>query len=172
MKITWKAINGAEKYKIYRADYDAKAKKWLSYETIETVEAKTLSYTDKGVTSGEKYKYKVKAYNGKCKSSTKATSTALYVASTKTTVTNKENGINVSWTKVRGAEKYKVYRMEYDVSAGKWSSAEVITTVSSKTLSYHDKSVEDGRTYKYRVRAIKGKTYSSYKTTGEITYIK
>ena len=171
MKITWKAINGAEKYKIYRADYDAKAKKWLSYETIETVEAKTLSYTDKGVTSGEKYKYKVKAYNGKCKSSTKATSTALYVASTKTTVTNKENGINVSWTKVRGAEKYKVYRMEYDVSAGKWSSAEVITTVSSKTLSYHDKSVEDGRTYKYRVRAIKGKTYSSYKTTGEIVFL-
>jgi len=169
LKVTWKAIAGAEKYKVYRADYDAKTKKWSSYKGLKTVDAKTLTYNDKKVTSGEKYKYKVKAFYGSCKSSTKATSTALYVATTQTTVVNKENGIMVSWTKVKGAEKYKVYRLEYNATTGKWSSAEVLTTVSSKTLSYLDKNAKKSVTYKYRVRAIKGGTYSSYRTTDEIT---
>jgi fibronectin type 3 domain-containing protein len=153
---------------VYRSKYDVNTGKWTSYKWIKTVDAKELSYVDKKATSGEKYKYKVKAFGINSKGTTKATSEIVYLASTKTTIKNTETGIKVSWTKVQGAEKYRVYRSEYNASTGKWSSFETLKTVSSKTLSYTDKTVKEGGSYKYRVRAIKGKTFSSYKTTEKI----
>jgi hypothetical protein len=62
--------------------------------------------------------------------------------------------------------------VEYNEATGKWGSFETIKTVSSKTLSFTDKSVKEGCTYKYKVCVIKGKTLSSYKSTAEITYTK
>ena len=168
VKISWTKITGAEQYKVYRSQYDVNTGKWTSYKWIKTVDAKELSYVDKKATSGEKYKYKVKAFGINSKGTTKATSEIVYLASTKTTIKNTETGIKVSWTKVQGAEKYRVYRSEYNASTGKWSSFETLNTVSSKTLSYTDKTVKAGGSYKYRVRAIKGKTFSSYKTTEKI----
>jgi len=38
-------------------------------------------------------------------------------------------------------------------------------------LSYLDKNAKKSVTYKYRVRAIKGGTYSSYRTTDEIVFL-
>ena len=171
VKISWTKITGAEQYKVYRSQYDVNTGKWTSYKWIKTVDAKELSYVDKKATSGEKYKYKVKAFGINSKGTTKATSEIVYLASTKTTIKNTETGIKVSWTKVQGAEKYRVYRSEYNASTGKWSSFETLNTVSSKTLSYTDKTVKAGGSYKYRVRAIKGKTFSSYKTTGEVVFL-
>ena len=168
VKISWAKISGAEQYKIYRSQYDASKGKWTSYKRVKTLDAKNLTWTDGKATSGEKYKYKVKAYSVNSKSSTKATSAIIYLASTKVTIKNTEKGINLSWTKVEGAERYRVYRSEYNKSTGKWNSYETMTTVSAKTLSWTDTTVKEGNTYKYRVRAIKEKTLSSYKTTGKI----
>ena len=171
VKISWAKISGAEQYKIYRSQYDASKGKWTSYKRVKTLDAKNLTWTDGKATSGEKYKYKVKAYSVNSKSSTKATSAIIYLASTKVTIKNTEKGINLSWTKVEGAERYRVYRSEYNKSTGKWNSYETMTTVSAKTLSWTDTTVKEGNTYKYRVRAIKEKTLSSYKTTGKIMFL-
>jgi fibronectin type 3 domain-containing protein len=172
LKVSWKAINSAEKYKIYRASYNEGTKKWSSFQEIKIVDAKNLSYTDTGLKSGAKYKYKVRALYKNCNSSVKSTSTAIYLSITTATVEQAEDGIKVNWTKVQGAEKYRVYRVEYNEATGKWGSFKTIKTVSSKTLSFTDKSVKEGCTYKYKVCVIKGKTLSSYKSTAEITYTK
>ncbi len=168
LKISWKAINGAEQYKIYRAEYDATAKKWSSFEDVKIVDAKTLTYIDSEVTSGEKYKYKVRALYKKCKSSVKATSTAIYLEITNATVENEGTGVKINWTAVKGAEKYRVYRSEFNEATGKWDSFVALKTVYAKTLTYLDTTAKEGVTYKYKVCVIKSKTLSSFKSTERI----
>ncbi len=172
LKVSWKAVKSAEKYKIYRASYNENTKKWSSFNEIKIVDAKNLSYTDTGLTSGAKYKYKVRALYKKCNSSVKATGTAIYLAITNATVENTENGIKVNWTKVSGGEKYRVYRSEYNEATGKWNSFKKMKTVSSKTLTWLDTTAEEGKTYKYKVCVIKSKTLSSYKSTEKIVCTK
>lgn len=65
---------------------------------------------------------------------------------TKVTVKNTAKGVKISWKKVKGA-KYKVYR-------GK----KLLKTV--KKTTYTDKKAKKGKTYTYKVKAVKGKTTS------------
>lgn len=58
IKVRWKKVAGAAKYKIYRAD-----KKKGKYSCIKTIKkGKTVSFVDKSVKKGKTYYYKVKAY--------------------------------------------------------------------------------------------------------------
>ena len=55
MTITWNQISGAHGYKIYRS-----TKKDSGYRKVKTVNDKTtLTYTDKKLSVGKKYYYKV-----------------------------------------------------------------------------------------------------------------
>ena len=56
IKISWKKVAGAKKYEIYRS-----AKSNGKYKKIATVKSNKLSYSNKKLTSGKKYYYKVKA---------------------------------------------------------------------------------------------------------------
>ncbi len=59
LKIRWSKVTGATKYKIYRA-----TSKLGSYKQIATVNgASSLNYTDRSVSSGKTYYYKVQAYS-------------------------------------------------------------------------------------------------------------
>ena len=61
VKISWKKLNGADGYYIYRAD-----KKTGSYKKIGSVKnVKTTVYKDKNARKGKTCYYKVKAYKGK-----------------------------------------------------------------------------------------------------------
>lgn len=55
IKITWEKVAGAGGYIIYKKNGD-------SWKKLETVKSSITSYTDKGLTSGKKYTYTVKAY--------------------------------------------------------------------------------------------------------------
>ena len=57
VKISWKKITGASKYKVYRA-----TKKTGTYKCVKTTTK--LSLTNKGLKKGQHYYYKVKAVNG------------------------------------------------------------------------------------------------------------
>ena len=78
---------------------------------------------------------------------------------TLTSATNLTSGINVKWKKVTNATGYRVYRKLS--TAKKWTYIDNV-----KTTSYIDKNVSGGKTYRYTVRATKGKTQSSYNTNG------
>ena len=70
--VSWSKVSSAKGYKVYRAaSREGEDYRYTSYKCIKTVSSKnTVKYTDKTVTPGKKYFYKVKAYkvvNGKKK---------------------------------------------------------------------------------------------------------
>lgn len=72
---------------------------------------------------------------------------------------NTTAGINVSWNKVDGAQKYYVYRK---TSGTSWSRiAEVAST------SYVDKTAKSGSTYTYTVRAVNKGIAGGYDKNGK-----
>ncbi len=56
LKVSWKKVDGAKYYQIYRA-----TKSNGKYKKVKTVAANKLSYTNKKLKSGKKYYYKVRA---------------------------------------------------------------------------------------------------------------
>lgn len=81
---------------------------------------------------------------------------------------NTVSGVKVSWDKVSGAQKYRVY-----VKTGSSSWKKLADTTAA---SYLHRSAQSGTTYTYTVRCISKdgrRTTSAYNTTGKrITYIK
>ena len=59
VKITWKKTSGASGYYVYRKTGNGK---WKKIATLK--KSSITSYTDKKVTSGNKYTYTVKGYKG------------------------------------------------------------------------------------------------------------
>ena len=57
---------------------------------------------------------------------------------------NTAKGIKITWKKVKGAKKYRVYRGKKKLTA-------------TKKTTYTDKKAKAGKTYKYTVKAVKGK---------------
>ena len=128
----------------------------------------TVSWVDKSAKSGTTYRYTVRAVNGSVKSTYAASNTLLYLAQPKTTVKAVSNGVNVSWTQSTGATSYTIYRMEYNAKTKKWSSWKAVTNAKSTAKSYTDKTAKKGVTYKYTVKAVNGKTASTYKASGSV----
>ena len=141
VKISWNKPNCAEKYRIYYKG----SKGWT-----RLADTTSTSYTDKAVSSGKNYTYTVRCisadakrftsgYNGKGKS-------IKYVAAPKISKTEATyNSVKISWGKVNGAEKYRVY-----VKNGK-SWKKLADTTST---TFNDKNVSAKKTYTYTVRCI------------------
>lgn len=165
IKVSWTKSAGVKGYTIYRSQYNATTKKWSDWQNMGNTNAKTSAWTDKSVKAGVQYRYTVRAVNGSVKSTYKATAGLVRLAQPTVKVALKENSVKVSWGKISGAKSYKVYRSE--LVDGKWSSW---TAVSSQTaLSYIDSAVTEGATYRYTVRALNGKSASSYKASASVT---
>ncbi len=169
IKVSWNKIAGATGYTVYSSTYDAKTKKWSSWKNRGTAKANKTSWVDKNVKSGVKYKYTVRAVNGKTESTYVSSGDLLYLAQPAVTVKSVSNGINISWTKSSGATEYKIYRSEYNAKTKKWSSWKGIKSAKSTVKSYTDKTTKKGVKYKYTVRAINGKVKSSYKASNSIS---
>lgn len=72
---------------------------------------------------------------------------------------NTTAGINVSWNKVDGAQKYYVYRK---TSGTSWSRIAEVTSIS-----YVDKTAKSGSTYTYTVRAVNKGIAGGYDKNGK-----
>ena len=141
VKISWNKSNGAEKYRVYYKG----SKGWT-----RLADTTSTAYTDKVVSSGKNYTYTVRCisadakrftsgYNGKGKS-------IKYVAAPKISKAEATyNSVKISWGKVNGAEKYRVY-----VKNGKSWKKLADTTATT----FNDKNVSAKRTYTYTVRCI------------------
>ena len=160
IKVKWSQCDGATGYTVYRSEYNSETKKWSKWKSRGTAAATKSSWTDKKVTSGKTYKYTVRAVNGNFKSSYVSTGSLLYLAQPTVTVKAVDNGINVAWTQCAGATGYRVYRSE--LVNGEWSKWKTMGTAKANKNSWTDKSAEKGKTYKYTVRTVNGKTLSSY----------
>ena len=142
-RLSWKAIDGADKYYIYRS---------TDGETFKYYEKTTkTSYTDTKAKVGTKYYYKVKAARnvdgvniGSAYSAIKTVTATLAKPTVKiTTVSGKPK---LSWSKVTGADKYYVYRS----TNGKDYTILIKTTKTSVTNT----SAKKGVKYYYKVKAV------------------
>lgn len=83
------------------------------------------------------------------------------------TLSSKKNAVTVKWKKVKDASSYYIYR-----SASKNGTYKKIASVSSSKTSYTNKKLKKGKTYYYKVRAIKKANnitaYSSYSKIKQI----
>lgn len=146
VKITWKKTSGASGYYVYRKTGNGK---WKKIATLK--KSSITSYTDKKVTSGNKYTYTVKGYKGKKVGGYNKSGLRLVYLSAPTSLKAKTNSKKavLSWNHVAGANGYYIYRKDVSGNLSKIGSSQANT--------YTDSTVLSGNAYTYEVRAYKGK---------------
>ena len=166
--VRWKAVEGAEGYRIYKKFTGS------SWQKVTDVASDKLSYEDGSGVTGKTYVYTVRAFkhaDGKEVlggfDSKGLTATKLPAKVTlKAAKDNGKGGVTVSWNKVSTATGYRVYRKE---AGGSWKGLGNVT--SNATTTYTDQNVTAGKSYTYTIRAYKeyeGKNYQGdYDKTGK-----
>ncbi len=147
IKVSWKKIDGAVSYKVYRA-----ASKNGKYTLVKTTTG--TSYTNTSAKAGTTYYYKVKAIHEK-----EAANSAYSSYKSRTCdlprpdveITLKKGDPRLTWDKISGAEKYQIYRATS--KDGKYTLMKTTTGTS-----YTNTSAKAGRTYYYKVRAVHEKS--------------
>lgn len=159
MEISWTKATGASGYEVWYATSETG-----TYEKVK--ETTETSYTHKGLTMGQTYYYKIRAFKGATYSSytnavscqipvTKPTGLKLSVASA--------SSMKISWTKASGVSGYEVW---YAASEnGTYNNIKTTTKTS-----YTQTGLKAGTTYYYKIRSYK--TVSGIKVYGEFTTVK
>ena len=145
VRISWKAISGAERYRVYRA-----TSKSGSYEKIGSPSA--TAFTDTTGKSGTTYYYKVMAAhpNGAANSAYSAIKSGKFVYQDGLTLTAEldANGKPVlTWNEVKGATGYRVYR-----SVTRTGGYSLLSTRTR--TSYPNSSAPEGIPLYYKVKAV------------------
>ena len=164
VKVLWRATPSADGYEVYK--YNSKSH---GYKLVKTTKA--LSYSDKKLSTGKSYTYKVRAYKLDNKKkvygdySTKKTIKTVPVKAT-IKVTAKKYKAAIKWSKVAGADKYVLYK------SGSKNGKFIKQRITVKT-GYTDTNVKKGKTYYYKVRSyrnVNGKKI--YSPTSKIKTVK
>lgn len=147
VKLSWNAIDGAVKYKVYRATSQNG-----TYKLQNTVTG--TSMINKSAVAGKTYYYYVVAVdkNGKTSAASNIVKRVCDCARPEIKLTNDAatGKVKISWSKVEGAVEYKVYR-----STSKNGTYTVMNTVTGTSLI--NKSGKAGKLYYYKVKAIANK---------------
>lgn len=169
IKVNWKAVENVTGYIVYRS-----AKKDSGYKEIATTI--TNSYTDKGLTKGSTYYYKVRAYVKSGSTTLKSASSAYDGAkatspapSTVSAKKAKSKVATITWGKSIGAEGYEIA-----MASSKNGKFKVIKTITSgSTLTYKKTGLTAGKTYYFKVRSyttVNGaKVYSDFTKVVKVT---
>ncbi len=162
--VSWSKVAGATAYRLYRRVVNADGTKgsWKSFS-----KTKALSKTDSvSLSSGKTYEYAVRTYSGSSYSVLSKATAIDYIATPKVTAKSVYDGVKVSWDKVSGAQKYRVYRKVYGASS--WTA---IATVGKDARSYVDTAASNNKKIYYTVKAIGADSVSAYKAVS-VQYIK
>ena len=153
ISVKWTALDEASYYRVYRR---------LPGGVWEVIcsESSEDSYVDTAVERGVTYQYAVRAYADDVFTDYNYDLEIIRLGQPETTVSNKADGIRVSWNEIEEAESYNVYRR---VSGGSWKRLSTETETS-----YLDTTAESGTTYTYTVRSKNGDTLSSNKNRASI----
>ena len=141
VKLSWRSVNGAEMYRVFYKGRNG----WT--KLVDTTETACV---DSDVLSGNNYTYTVRCISNdahKYQSGYDKNGKSLkYIAAPKVTKTDVTyNSVNLTWNKVKGAEKYRVYRK----NGNTWKRI-ADTTSTSVT----DKNLSAEKSYIYTVRSI------------------
>ncbi|MDE6658730.1 MAG: C40 family peptidase [Eubacterium sp.] len=149
-KLSWNKVEGANQYGIYLKNADG------SYKLLKTTTA--LSYTTSVATYGKNFAYAVRAFrtidsknsfvSNYC-SAVKAVNNKKLQTPTMKAKVNSNGAFNLSWNKIAGADKYKVYVQD---SNGKYKLYKTVSGTSFTTM------VETyNKQFSYKVKAVNSK---------------
>ncbi len=144
LKLTWKAVVGAEKYRIY---VSTDGENWKMRK-----EVKEAGYSFKALSANKKYYFKVCAVNssGRGKFSSSITLRTLLSPVTFTLKASKGD-VKVSWEKVKGADGYAIYySLDKDMTDMK-----KILIKDADTLTKTVKKLGRIKIYYFKVRAFR-----------------
>ena len=152
-KIYWNSVSGATKYWIYRST-DGKNFKYYDSTT-------KTSYTNNATTIGKLYYYKVKAVKivdgtNKASGYSNTKSIRCKPAAPSLSIARSNGKPQIYWNCIDSATKYWIYRSTDGVNYSYYDS--------TKKTSYTNKSTTKGKTYYYKVKAVKvisGNNYAS-----------
>ncbi|MCH5317266.1 MAG: leucine-rich repeat protein [Eubacterium sp.] len=161
VQINWGKVTGAAKYRVF---YKTGNGSWQ-----KLTDTTSTSYTWKGAKKGTKYTFTVrcisddgKAYTSAYDSTGKSITCASSLATPKlSSVSNVVAGVKISWGKVAGAAKYRVF---YKTANGKWTKAG-----DTDKTSFTWTKAKNNTKYTFTVRCIdkNGNYISSYDSTGK-----
>lgn len=160
IELTWKKSSHVTGYQIYRLD--GQIGKYVKIATVE--ESMPASYTDCKLSAATEYSYKVRAYK-------KFEGTSYYgsFSNVKSQVTKpdkvqrlkastKASAVTLKWAASENVTGYQIYRLNT-----KTKKYEKIATINgADKITYKNKSLKKGKTYRYKIRAYKkynGTTY-------------
>lgn len=162
LKVTWKAVDGAEKYQVYRS----KTGKSGSFALKKTTTGTT--YTNTGITCGKTYYYKVRAVNSKGKGAF-STVRSSKVQPGKAVITKvnciSEFKVRIYWNKVAGATGYQVYRSKK--GANSWKLYKTVASKYNYATNYLEGDTKYSK-WEWKVRAyriVNGKKVYGYFST-------
>ncbi len=143
--VEWTTVEGAQGYQVYRSTSQT-GKYTLIKNTTET------SFTDMSTEAGKVYYYKVCAIAGKSSansaySSLKSKECILSQPQMLRPQVNSDGELTLSWKFVNGARNYRIYRSEKKTSG-------YIRLASLTKRKFTDTTVDSGKTYYYKVRAV------------------
>ncbi|MBR2028344.1 MAG: C40 family peptidase [Oscillospiraceae bacterium] len=148
IKLSWNRVNGAEKYQIYRSTTG----KTGSFKLIKTTE--NTSHINNNAVVGTKYYYKVKAIFPDGSAFSKPVNSICKLPLPSFTLANDSDTgkITINWNKVKGAEKYQIYRS----STGETGSFRLLKTTTA--TSHTNTNAVAGTKYYYKIKAVHSNT--------------
>ena len=150
IQLSWDAIDGAEKYQVYRST----SGKTGTFKRIYTTSKNRFSNTS--VEPGKRYYYKVRAVDEHGEtyefSNTVSRLCDLEQPKIKLAIVASSGKPKVTWDAVDGAVKYEVYRS----TSGKTGTYKKMYTTAG--TSYTNTSATAGNKYYYKVRAVHSNT--------------
>lgn len=150
LTLDWKYFsNDTASFEVYRSDNDS-----VGFIVIDTVRWGNFSYTDQNLSTGQKYYYKLKAFNSFGSSSFSSTVQAIPGIAPETpynlNIVIGENNLFLSWeAKGDSSVSFAVYRS--DAAANNF---EIINTTSWGNFTYTDQNLVNGQEYFYKIRAF------------------
>ncbi len=135
------------------------------YTVIATVSADTTTYKDTGLNDNTTYYYRVKAFNeqgesgysNEANATTPQSQTAPNAPTNLTATVNSCTEVTLSWTDNSDNEEHFV--IERKEEGGTYAK---LATVDPDTTTYTDSTVEEGKTYYYKVKATNSTGNSGY----------
>lgn len=152
VKLTWNTVDNAASYQVYRKD--SESADWT--ELGSPVE--TTTYTDTNVESGETYTYSVRAItkDGVFSEFDNTGKRIQYIGRPVISgLSNSKDGINISWSKVNGAKKYRLWVRKDNVA---WTKVLDTEDTSAVFTGISNIQLTAGTSYIFTVTCIDDST--------------
>ena len=164
ISLSWDDVSAENGYYVYRAQVSGSTTG--DYTQIDSIGADATSYTDAALEDGERYYYRVSAFNSSGESSLSneaAATTALPAPSGPSVTVTADDDISVSWTD--SSDNEDQFRVEVSEDGGSYA---LVGTVSANTTSIGHTPARSVNTVQYRVRAETEHVNSAWATTATV----